>query len=651
MKKIFILFFFTSNLLFSQNLSVKDSLINIATKSNNDSIKVAIFNKLAFNAIFKDINEAEFLLKKSFNSINNKTVYGYSDYLNIKGIYFDVKGNDSSLYYFNKCYNFSKKNSIYSFQTKAVNNLGMYYYNKTNFIEAQKYFYEALKLNDYLPLKNKISYSILFSNIGLIHQEFKQFDKALQFHKKALNIRIKENKFKEQCISYSNIGICYKGKNNLDKAIVAIKTAMEIASKNELLSEKLKGNTNLANIYIENKFFNNKLLIKITEKLLLEFENRKSEIQIAPISEFINYQSLAAYYLEIKNYDKSILYCNKAIKFTKSYPEFKNHSYKLYNILSNAYLGVGDLDNSTNYNSVYEESIKSNFSSDFANAIANLEAKYQTEKKEKELLKVKNDNILKEKKLKQRNYTLLVVFILLVGLGAIATLIIRQQKLKSKQQKQEFDLKQAIAKIETQNQLHDQKLAISRDLHDNIGSQLTFIISSVDNLKYGFEITNEKITNKLNNISSFAKETIVELRDTIWAMNHSQITFSDLKLRINNFIDKAQLATNVSVNFEIDENLLSKKFTSVQGMNLYRTIQEAVNNAIKYAVCTKINVAAIQENNLIKISITDNGKGFDLKTANLGNGLQNMKKRIEEIGGEFQINSKINNGTTIEIYL
>ena len=76
-----------------------------------------------------------------------------------------------------------------------------------------------------------------------------------------------------------------------------------------------------------------------------------------------------------------------------------------------------------------------------------------------------------------------------------------------------------MAKIETQNKLQEQRLRISRDLHDNIGAQLTFIISSIDNLKFGFTDISEKLGSKLSNISSFTQQTIYELRDTIWAMN------------------------------------------------------------------------------------------------------------------------------------
>ena len=213
-------------------------------------------------------------------------------------------------------------------------------------------------------------------------------------------------------------------------------------------------------------------------------------------------------------------------------------------------------------------------------------------------------------------------------------------------------MKSAISLIETQNKLQEQRLNISRDLHDNIGSQLTFIISSVDNIKYGFDIDNKKLEDKLTNINSFAKETIVELRDTIWAMNSNEITFEDLESRIHNFIDKAKEAKDeIQFSFQTDSVLKLIKLTSIEGMNLYRTIQEAVNNSLKYANATMIAITVKRIKDHIQITIHDNGIGFDQETIQKGNGLQNMQKRIEDIDGKFLLKSQSTIGTTITIVL
>lgn len=103
--------------------------------------------------------------------------------------------------------------------------------------------------------------------------------------------------------------------------------------------------------------------------------------------------------------------------------------------------------------------------------------------------------------------------------------------------------------------------------------------------------------------------TIVELRDTIWAMNVNKISFSNLSSRIYNFIEKAKsVKENIQFSFIIPEHLNQKKISSLVGINLYRTIQEGINNAIKYANADEIAVVV----NFVSIEIKDNGIGFNL---------------------------------------
>ena len=219
-----------------------------------------------------------------------------------------------------------------------------------------------------------------------------------------------------------------------------------------------------------------------------------------------------------------------------------------------------------------------------------------------------------------------------------------------------------MSKIETQNKLQEQRLRISRDLHDNIGSQLTFVTSSIDNLKYALEGSNEKVTQKLGYISEFTTQTIYELRDTIWAMNKTKITSEDLQVRIANFIEKAGKATNgVSFTFNVGEGVSEKTFTSVQGMNMYRIIQEAVNNSLKYANAKHISVhinktdeihtqdKATPQAQQLKIEIEDDGIGFNEATIEAGNGLTNIRKRSRDMNGMATIVSQENKGTTITV--
>jgi len=86
-------------------------------------------------------------------------------------------------------------------------------------------------------------------------------------------------------------------------------------------------------------------------------------------------------------------------------------------------------------------------------------------------------------------------------------------------------------------------------------------------------------------------------------------------------------------------------------MNLYRTIQEAINNSIKYAQPDNVLVSIKPEENGILITVSDDGKGFNPQATMMGNGIHNMQKRIQDIGGQFELVSNESQGTTIQIRL
>ena len=166
---------------------------------------------------------------------------------------------------------------------------------------------------------------------------------------------------------------------------------------------------------------------------------------------------------------------------------------------------------------------------------------------------------------------------------------------------------------------------------------------------------NSKLDDKLQNISVFAKETIIELRDTIWAMNHSTITLEDLRSRIMNFIEKAKEANGVvSFKFNMPEALHDVPFTSLIGMNIYRTVQEAIHNAIKYAGASEIVIDVMRPSTYgrgLSIAVRDDGTGFNIEEVVRGNGIGNMEKRIADIGGTLAIVSELGAGTTVQITL
>ena len=555
-------------------------------------------------------------------------------------------------------------------------------YYKEDLDQALKYFQIAGNL--FAKIDDKIGVVISKSNISDIYQIKGKYDLAIINLLEATKSIDTTQYLYIKAAMFNNIAVLYRKIDDYKKSEQSVRKALKCALKVKTNPENLSASYILLadllqdrKAYKESEMYLNKEeklidslslyperfdLLKSKGSLnisLKKYEIAKSILQEAVLigekynrnkQEFFSLKSnLALCHLKTNEINKAILIYEDLLKEAKEDSRMDDIS-KTYLDLSNAYSKNGNYrkayENHTQF-VIYNDSILGKEKHKF---FMDAEVKYQTAKKEKLLAENKTKLLKKDAEAKQRNSLIVGLLLLAVFLCITGFLIYHQQKLKNKQQQQEFELKSAIVKIENQSKLQDQRLQISRDLHDNVGSQLTFIISSVDNIKYAFELKNSKLDNKLSSISNFAKFTILELRDTIWAMNNSEITFEDLQTRIHNFVDKAKEAkTEIDFNFSIENSLKGILFTSIEGMNVYRTIQEAINNSIKYANAKNINIDVKRKNNTVKITINDNGKGFDEQAIERGYGLINMQKRIEEIGGKFSIDSNIAMGTKINI--
>lgn len=458
--------------------------------------------------------------------------------------------------------------------------------------------------------------------------------RAQYYMRKAMTIA-EEGKFKTRLGSiYDNYGVLKEMQNQLDSALLFYNKSLTIKNALQDSIGIPYSLSNIAGIYAMREEYAKAM--PYYDKAMAIRLKRNDKIGLTEL-----HGNMAYMYMQKGEDEKSIRYYEKGIDYAHQ-AGYLHMAVMFYNDLAKVYERNGQIQKAletVKIQGVYKDSI---LNKETNAKVAELEVEFESERKEKLLIQQKAE-------IDQRNLLLAGVSAVALLIGLLGWLIYRQQRLKNRQMAQEHELKSAIVQIENQNKLQDQRLAISRDLHDNIGSQLTFIISSVENIRYGFGIENTKLESKLDNISSFARETIVELRDTIWAMNHSAISVEDLHGRMLNFIEKARESKpEVKLDVEVDPRLSEVKLTSVEGMNLYRILQEAVNNALKYSQAKAILISISKSDSNLAVVISDDGLGFDPAKINLGNGLRNMQKRTEEIGGTFQLKSG-RQGTEISI--
>lgn len=623
----------------------------------------------------KQINQLKKQLEKE-NLTDSTKIKLYGDL----GWYYSNVSIDSAFKYSRKALDLSKKSNNRNGIAQSFNDIGIIYYRISNFDTAIAYYKKALKLR--IQSRDSVRIAAIYNKIGIAHNQLFKLDSAIYYSIESLKIYEGMGLKKYVAVSHNNIANLYRDTKQYKKALETHRLALDIRNEINDNPGKVQSFVGLGNIYVFLKKMDSAQFYYEKSIELGEPLGMKRDISAS-------YNNLGNIYKEAEKYNKAIQYFNKAkdirmqlndryglastslnlgdmyLRSNQFYQSQKNlhqslsisKSIKADELIHNNYRALLQLkakqrqaDSTLFYFNEYSQLQDSLLSKEILSQVSNYETQYKTEKKEKEIAIQKQELLNQELKLKNRNLYIIIISASLIILIILSITIYKRQLLKKEQLEKEMELKEVLNEIETRNKLQEQRLEISRDLHDNIGSQLTFIISSIDNLKFISKDLSKTIQEKLTGISGFTSDTIHQLRDTIWAMNKNSISFDEFHTRMLSYIEKAKVAAS-NIQFEIDAENINHTFSSVVGMHLFRVIQEAVNNSIKYSEASKINLHFYQKDKNISIKIFDNGIGFEKENGGSGNGLMNMETRIEKIGGTITIDSEKGKGTNISIKL
>jgi signal transduction histidine kinase len=194
-------------------------------------------------------------------------------------------------------------------------------------------------------------------------------------------------------------------------------------------------------------------------------------------------------------------------------------------------------------------------------------------------------------------------------------------------------------------------------MHDDVGASLTRIAMMSDVLKKRSDV-GEGAREWLGKISETSRGLMEEMNQIIWALNPKNDNLESLVTYIRRFAIEYLEPTPVRCIFDLPSDLPELSLTVEVRRNIYLVVREALHNVVKHSGATEVVISLFPSLPLsqgrggrgVRLSIRDNGRGFDpQKLIFPGNGLVNMQKRIEDIGGKFQIISDPGEGTAIEI--
>jgi signal transduction histidine kinase len=484
--------------------------------------------------------------------------------------------------------------------------------------------------------ENKFNIYDAYNLIGICSNELRNYNKALEYHRKALQYfedNELENSNHLDASSLNNIGYVYQNLSEHRKAIENFKAAL---SKKNLK----KDNPALYAMLLDNLAYSNFKLKNFSQLPSLFYKALaiRDSLNTDPSGIILNKIHLSEMYLYLKDTIKSKAIATDALQFAKKEGVASDILASLEHITS------VDTKNAAKYSKEY---IKINDS--VQQIERNIKDKFARIAYETEEISLEND------KLYEQNRNLLYFFVGTLMIGMLL-FVIRTQRAKNR----ELLLKQAQQKaneeiynliITQQNKIEEsrtkEKKRIAQDLHDGVLGRLFGARLNLDSLnKLSDNYSIEKRINylaELKNIEQDIREISHDLNREKYALINNFIAI------LNNLIEEQRIAFPSNVNLTVDRDIRWEQLSNTLKINVFRIIQEGLQNINKYANASDIILKLTKSHEDIKLVIEDNGIGFSLTSKKKGIGLQNMTSRAEELGGILDVKSKKGKGTIITV--
>ncbi len=210
-------------------------------------------------------------------------------------------------------------------------------------------------------------------------------------------------------------------------------------------------------------------------------------------------------------------------------------------------------------------------------------------------------------------------------------------------------LKRTLREMEAQQALERERSRISKDMHDEVGASLTQIAILSELLERN--ITKRDAAEEyLKKISGTAHDVVASLDEIVWFINPKHDTLDSLILYLREYLANYFESVEINCRFEFPEQLPSLQLTADERRNIFLVSKEAAHNIVKHAGATEVVIKAEFEHDLLYLRIEDNGRGMvPERHSAFSDGLKNMRKRMEDVEGVFEITSKDGQGTVVVI--
>ncbi|MBV9963152.1 MAG: sensor histidine kinase [Parafilimonas sp.] len=276
-----------------------------------------------------------------------------------------------------------------------------------------------------------------------------------------------------------------------------------------------------------------------------------------------------------------------------------------------------------------------------ADALAEMQTKYEVQKKENTIIQQHYDLVKKDLLI----YIIFGLLAITISSGFFFFQNRRKNqrlKLQAIEMEQKRKLTHAIMKAE-----EDERKRIAENLHDSVAQKMVVAKLNLEAFANGLAMEDQK-QKIYGNINTLLRESTDEVRSLSHSMMPHAFERYGLTNSIKDFLDKIH-KKNFKINFNAEGDFSALKEN--RAFLIYRIMQECIQNVLKHSGATRLDISMISINDEADIIIEDNGNGFNTEAINAGTGLKNIQSRVEFLNGKLEINSAPGKGTVVAIYI
>jgi signal transduction histidine kinase len=625
----------------------KDSLLRLikSAQENTDKVELYINAGQQFETNEPEIAKQYYRMANELSKKLNyklgriKYITNYTFVLNMQGYF------DSSLLLNLQSVELSRqiKDSVYL--AKTLFNTGSSYRLKEDYENAVKYYEEGKKLFESFGDRRMIAqtYDILQN----LFTGMKQYRKGLEYGKKAIKELTEIDNPAMLGTAYNNLGLNYVNLLQLDSAKTCFNQALAIALETNDQNMEVNAYLNMGDVFVQQGDYRSlKTYMEKAVKISKEMNFYESEA--------IALKGLSFYFQYSKNYASAKSYADSALALTFKY-DFRNERQKLYTHLSNLSYSVQDMDKGQYYalqskvlgDSILNETIQKN--------TLEIEKKYETEKKENQIIKLEADQKVQQLLIKQKSTLNYILIGAAISLFIVVLLSYRNYKQKQKLQQQR------ISELETQQQLtateavlkgeEQERTRLAKDLHDGLGGMLSGI-------KYSFNTMKGNLVMTPDNAQAFERSmdmldsSIKEMRRVAHNMMPEALVKFGLDTALKDFCNEINLTGVLRISY-MSINIENVMIDQTTAITVYRIVQELINNTIKHSGAANAIVQLTNSNNILSLTVEDDGKGFDKNLLNAAEGIgwSNIQNRVDFLKASLDVKTENGKGTSVLIEL